>query len=304
MRRRIPGTILFVICLVLLLTASNAMARKPIFLGVRVAPKVLPPGGGEITITIHVLYASACTIYYEGLGAPRTISCSSGHLTYHRHVHANTGIYPEIWGVHVEAYNGHFHARSNDADVEVPPSEQAVPHVPGIDACTAGPECDYGPIFDTFQTYGNTTTLGDCTFAAAADWEQIALHVTPEPEQIAYEFGAAGGTETGGLSRKAFLKYWIKDGIGGIEPTGFESFTTGPEDARNAVNDYGALIVELEFTEEDGFGTETVGAGNHELVLDGYTPEGPLVVTWGRTVQMTWEQWADEIVGMWAVETT
>jgi hypothetical protein len=33
-------------------------------------------------------------------------------------------------------------------------------------------------------------------------------------------------------------------------------------------------------------------AGGHELDIDGYDPTGPLALTWGRTVQLTW-QWVD-----------
>ena len=123
-----------------------------------------------------------------------------------------------------------------------------------MEGCTAGPECHYGAIYDTFQTYGNTTTLGDCTFAAAADWEQIVLGVKPEPELIAYEFGAAGGGENG-LSQTAFMLYWEKHGIGGVTAAGFDRFDTTPSDVRNGVNDYAAMLVDFEFAEGTYFGT-------------------------------------------------
>jgi hypothetical protein len=46
------------------------------------------------------------------------------------------------------------------------------------------------------------------------------------------------------------------------------------------------------------------GAGSHVAVVVGFTPVGPLVVSWGETLQMTWEQWRSEIAGMWAIETS
>jgi hypothetical protein len=37
------------------------------------------------------------------------------------------------------------------------------------------------------------------------------------------------------------------------------------------------------------------------VVVDGYTPEGPLVVSWGKTIQMSWDQWNAEVVDMWGI---
>jgi hypothetical protein len=288
-------------CLALLAGAANAEARGPTVASLSVTPRILLSNGGEVTITAHVRGATTCTVYGEGMGAPRTLNCSSGRLSYRRHVPANGYIYPDLRSVYVVAHNGRLHRRSKVINVEVLPPGSGISPAEGVEGCTAGPECDYGPIYDTFQTYGNTTTLGDCTFAAAADWEQIVMGATPEPEQIAYEFGAAGGTEDGGLSQTAFMTYWRKDGIGGIKVAGFEGFYTTPEDVRNGVRDYSALIVALHFVEGTYFGMEKLTAGTHEAVVDGFTPEGPLVVTWGRTVQMSWAQWENEVTGMWRV---
>jgi hypothetical protein len=47
-----------------------------------------------------------------------------------------------------------------------------------------------------------------------------------------------------------------------------------------------------------------VSEGLHEVVVDGFTPAGPLVVSWGRTLQMSWAQWHAEAIGMWAVEAS
>lgn len=182
------------------------------------------------------------------------------------------------------------------------PASQPPPPVVGLDVCSAGPECDYGPIYAPYPTYGNVAPndLGDCTFAAAAHWEQIVLGITPDPTVIGYEFAAAGGTEAG-LSQAALWRYWERSGIGGVRATGVFRYSTDPTDVRNAVRDYGALVVELRFGQEWGFAEYTVGAGLHDTVVDGFTPEGPLVVSWGQTLQMTWEQWSDEAVGMWGI---
>jgi hypothetical protein len=174
--------------------------------------------------------------------------------------------------------------------------------VSGLDECGAGPHCDYGPIDATYQTYGNTptTVLGDCTFAAAADWEQIVLGVKPDPSLVGYEYGQAGGTQAG-LRQDALWTYWKHHGIAGVVQAGLFSYYSEQPDVENAVRDYRALIVQLWFTEHEGFAQYAVPAGLHDVVVDGFTPEGPLVVSWGETLQMTWAQWRSEAIGMWGI---
>ena len=70
---------------------------------------------------------------------------------------------------------------------------------------------------------------------------------------------------------------------------------------RNGVRDYAAMIVQLRFGEGWAFAQYKANAGLHDVVVMGFTPEGPLVVSWGEVLQMTWEQWNDEAVGMWGI---
>jgi len=290
-------------CLGLLVGAASAAASVPVVVSLSVSPHVLSSSGGEFTITARVRNAASCTVYFYGLGSPRTVNCSSGRVSYRRHAPANNGTLPAVWLIHIEAHSGTENARSQDREVEVLPSVAAPPAVKGLDACTASAECDYGAAYESFQNWGNVApdALGDCTFAAAANWEQIVLHISVNPTVLGYEFARAGGTESG-LSQNALWTYWRKDGIGGVYLTGLHRYTTGYEDVENAVRDYGALMAELSFSAEDGFGEYSIAtASTHDVVVDGFTPEGPLVVTWGETLQMTWEQWDDEVVGMWGV---
>ncbi len=280
---------------------ATALGEKPVIMSLSVTPRVIRSTGGEITITAQVRYADACALYYEGLRAPRRLKCSSGRLSYRQYVPADAHGHPGPRSLYVVGYSGRRHTRSRDVEIEMLPPRMATVPTPRIESCTAGPECDYGPIHETFLTYGNTSALGDCTFAAAADWEQILVGDQPEPEQIVYEFGAAGGAEADGLSQAAFMSYWMRDGIGGIRATGFEALTTMPAEVRTEVRNYSALIVELGFAQGTYFGSERMTAGTHEAVVDGFTRQGPLVVTWGTTVQMSWEQWADEVIGLWQV---
>ncbi len=189
--------------------------------------------------------------------------------------------------------------------IEIEELAPAQPPVAGLQACSPGPHCEYGPIYSTYPLYGNTVgvNLGDCSFVAAANWEQIQLGFTPNESLIGFEFAQAGGTNAG-LSQSALWAYWKKYGIAGHQLTGLWRYTVDQADVETAVRDYGALIAELGFTAEDGFGEETVSAGLHDVVVDGFTPAGPLVVTWGQTWQMTWEQWDYEVEGMWGTATT
>jgi hypothetical protein len=50
------------------------------------------------------------------------------------------------------------------------------------------------------------------------------------------------------------------------------------------------------------FGTYLVPPDTkHDAIVDGFTPEGRLITTWGETIQLTWEQWNAEAVGMWGI---
>jgi len=65
-----------------------------------------------------------------------------------------------------------------------------------------------------------------------------------------------------------------------------------------------ALMADFQFTGSQGFGPFVPGSGGHMAVIDGFTPLGPLVVTWGATYQLSWEQWNAEIRSLWAVGST
>lgn len=251
---------------------------------------------------MHVREASSCRLA-EVPGSERPFNCSSGDVVRHFIWPANTSTTPTVWTTTLEAWGHDGERRRKTIKIEEVAPQQ--PPVAGLEACSPGPRCEYGPIYSVYPLYGNTVgvNLGDCSFAAAADWEQIKLGFTPNESLIGFEFAQAGGT-LGGLSQTALWAYWTKYGIAGHRLIGLRRYTADEADVENAVRDYGALIAELGFVAEDGFGEETVAAGLHDVVVDGFTPAGPLVVTWGQTWQMTWEQWDDEVEGMWDLATT
>jgi len=180
-----------------------------------------------------------------------------------------------------------------------PPPTLVVPPRPAHPATTAP-----GPIAASYQTWGNTYpgNLGDCTFAAAANWEQIQGYGSPDPTVIGYEFARAGGSATAGISAPALFQYWEHSGIAGIRIVGTQQLRTDQSNTQNAVQDYQALLAALQFTGNQYVGNMPVTSGSHMVVLDGYTPQGPLVVTWGHTVQMSWQQWETEVVALWQIQ--
>lgn len=297
------GVAALVTCLTILGGAASALASKPVVVSLAVTPRVLASNGGDFTISGRVRRALSCTIfYYDGRLSKHTVKCSSGRFSYRRTAPANPGAEQAQWSVWVEAHSGHQNTKSGEVDVEVLASASALPPVKNLDACSAGSECDYGASYQSFQTWGNTPpdALGDCSFAAAANWEQIVLEVHANPTLIGNEFAQAAGTERG-LSQGALWSYWERYGIAGIYLTGLHAYNTTEINVENGVRNYVAMIVEFSFAPGTYFGDYRMAGGLHDAVVDGFTPEGPLVVSWGENIQMTWDQWIHEVVGMWGI---
>jgi hypothetical protein len=289
-----------------MLTApATAAARGPAIVSFSAQPTRLGSAGGWITFRSRVRHAVSCTL--EGAGRRnRTSGCRSGQFVVRERVPPNRGRRPDLYLARVEAYDGRMRRRSWVVQIEVAASRHAPPHVTDLDECRAGSNCDYGYAYETFKTWGNAApeALGDCTFAAAANWEQVVNKRVPFEADLGYEFAKAGGTATGGLSVAGLFSYWQQNPIGGARLTAWQQLALEKENVENGVRDYRALYVELDFLEGDYFAQYLVGSGNHAAVVIGFTPEGPLVATWGEALQMTWEQWEYEANAMWALETT
>ncbi len=194
-------------------------------------------------------------------------------------------------------------APAGSSSIAAAATARRAPPVTGLDKCVPRPDCDYGAAYESFRTWGNVAPhpLGDCTFAAAADWEQIVLRVHAKPATIDHEFALAGGSQQTGLTQGALWSYWQRKGIAGVRLTALHAYTTDRTDVQKAVREYRAMIAELTFTSDHRIAQYVTSGKLHDVVLDGFTPRGPLVVSWGHTLQMTWGQWRAEVVGMWAI---
>lgn len=156
----------------------------------------------------------------------------------------------------------------------------------------------------TFPTYGNEQGISDCTFASIADWEEIALGIKPDETQVTADFYSAGGSSTLGLTTNQAYDYWKNTGVGGVLIKDAHMIPTDPTTLKATLDDPStkAIIASINLNKGQNFAGNTMANFSyHWIVVDGYTPEGPLVVTWGQTLQMTWQQWNLESVTMWKI---
>ena len=160
---------------------------------------------------------------------------------------------------------------------------------------------------NTLSSYGNNEKSGikSCTFAAVANWEQVALGIKPDPTTISAEFLRSGGTASG-LTNSQVFAYWITYGIGGVHLKTANSQFIDPVSIQAVVGDpkNKPVIAQLYFAKGQNFaGVQMTEPSYHWVVIDGFTPTGPLAITWGTRLQMTWQQWNAEIVTAWTITT-
>jgi hypothetical protein len=156
---------------------------------------------------------------------------------------------------------------------------------------------------EQWPTWGNTqfwdSSIADCTFAAAANWETVALHHIPSEPEVIAEFHAAGGNDKEGIELETYKHWWAQRGIGGVRATLHELpgddvlAINGPRLPVSAVyklkrvlNRRHALIWEN---------------SDHVALLVGYNATGPLLVSYGELTQMTWQEWRSDTWGVYVV---
>jgi hypothetical protein len=298
-------------------TGSAAAAARPVIVALSVTPQHLNANGGSITVTAHVQGAVRCTFLLRHSASAAfypatTVSCSSGaaKLVIQEPSNRSHKLARITFGIRAVSADGKSVVKTatvvqaSSTGGKAPPLP--VPLVVGLDICTAGPHCLYGPIYDRYDDYGNVppTNEGDCTFAAVADWEQIVLGLHPDPTLIRQQFAEAGGTADAGLSAGALVEYWQRNGINGVPLVGLHAVASDQASVETAVRTDKALLVGFSFNKGDTFGPYTMSAGGHAAVVDGFTPKGPLVLTWGRTLQLTWKQWSADVSFVWSVSSS
>lgn len=143
----------------------------------------------------------------------------------------------------------------------------------------------------------------DCTFAAAANWEKIVFGAPINQKRLDAEFATTGGVGKG-LTDDQVFAYWKSHGINGFHLNNASSLPVDPVTLEQTVNDpkIKAVIAQLSFSAGSTFAGELISSPSfHWVVIDGFTATGPLAVTWGKTYQMTWQQWNLEAMKMWKI---
>lgn len=168
--------------------------------------------------------------------------------------------------------------------------------------------CNPAPLNIDFPTYGNTYSdgLSNCTFAAVANWERIALGRNLDPSLVTQAFYAAGGTSNRGLTTDQVFNYWKGTGVGGVSLKDSALLPTDPYTLKKVIDDpkIRVVIASLDLAKNQSFAGYSIPRQTyHWVIVDGYTSQGPIVVTWGQTRQMTWQQWNYEAVSIWRVST-
>jgi hypothetical protein len=156
-----------------------------------------------------------------------------------------------------------------------------------------------------FPTYGNgyPSNLNDCLFAAAADWRIIVRHQTPDTADVIADYRRATAGGRTGIDIETFYDYWTQHGIAGQRIHGWHAINmVGTADVESAVRKHKALLVVFFFHHGYTVGGVRADAGGHAAIIDGYSPKGPLVVTWGTTYQMTWSEYWTSVRSLYAIE--
>ena len=175
--------------------------------------------------------------------------------------------------------------------------------VPGLELCGSLPQsrCDLGPILDHFPDYRSVCFNDDCSFISAADWDEVGAGVTPSPATVESEYKAAGLIFVSGISMNALWPYWESSGIDSVYLASYTSVSKDESSIESTVLTKRAVIVD-DFSALSSFiGLSKFGAGTKIMIVDGYTPKGPLVVYQGVTIQMTWAQWNAQVRSVWQV---
>jgi hypothetical protein len=151
-------------------------------------------------------------------------------------------------------------------------------------------------VASAWPTWGNLDS-SDCAFAAAANWEMLHGHTPSEP-QILAEYREAAGPEDEGISGDTLEHYWRVHGIGGLRVT---MRNPEPEAIARVLHHHGPVIAELAVMPMQRWGsTEDTSGGIHFVVVTTVNRRGPVILTWGVLAQMTWWQWREDALLLYA----
>lgn len=180
------------------------------------------------------------------------------------------------------------------------------------------------PLVQTEWPMADNDKLGDCTIAGAVHVDQAGGLCTSEPWTYCGDaavsktyFGLTGGPDSGLMLPQVLTPWHAGEFLGAPKNGGYAAVhpknTTQVKQSiwifGNAYTAVNLPAVAQEQFKPDGSGvwelTHTSAdhdiEGGHCIVGAFYTPDGPIAVTWGGTVQITWEWWLTYVVQVYAV---
>ena len=162
--------------------------------------------------------------------------------------------------------------------------------------------------------------LGDCVIAGAVHTDQVTAYLTDEPWGYpgdgpveAEYFKLTGGGDTG-LVLTDVLRVWQRQGLFGCKLAAFAPLAVKhAQTLKQAVWLCGATYmgVVVTATDQQRFGEgmpwivtdDSDYIGGHCIPYVGYTKDGPIAVTWGALVQISWGWHAKQCEEGYAVIT-
>ena len=144
----------------------------------------------------------------------------------------------------------------------------------------------------TYSNYQNAGpgAIGDCTMASVADWIETTLGTPPGEATIVGAYWSAedefNGGGDDGLTDNQLFSYWQDTGIAGTYLTGTQYVTTQSAAESDLADGY-VLISSLELPAGFPPASDAEGGG-HMWIIVGYSSYGPMIVTWGEEVQISW----------------
>jgi len=166
--------------------------------------------------------------------------------------------------------------------------------------------CNVNPVFEKYSDFGNSAPelLGDCTFAAIADWEEALFGIARSSHQIIKEYKSAVGNSNSELTNDQVFSYWKRFGIGDTYLDAAIPHPLDPVTMKQLLDSSQTreLIAQIRLSAGDSFaGYQIADGGYHWIDIDGYSPKGPVIITWGQILQMTWQQWNLDAQNLWSL---
>lgn len=205
--------------------------------------------------------------------------------------------------------------------------DHAAPRVPDLAAFATTPVPAPPTSVDLPQAVwpmADNDTLGDCTIAGAVHVNQAGALIVSEPWTYAGDaetkstyLGLSGGQDTGLMLPQVLDPWHAGDFLGSARNGGYAAVHPQNTTAvKQAVWIFGNAYIAVNLPgvaqrqfQPDGSGvwqlTHTAAdddiEGGHCVVVVAYNATGPIAVTWGGTVQITWEWWLKYVVQVYAV---